>query len=161
VAGISEENTHCYGLHTASSNLWKHLLIKHHTSYLDAAKKYKWKLTKSLDVQEKPTVGSSAECQLPEYSYDVFVQYLVCFIITDDQVNAAPPDLHLSLSIPTQSLHVVNCPKFCDICWLLQPNLENVPHCNSICEQVTVEWAKAFTELCAELAVGQVTLEQV
>ena len=117
--------------------------------------KHRWKLTKSLDVQETPAMqGSLAEHQLPEYSHDMFVQYLVCFIVTDDQVIAALPDLHLSLSIPTQSFHVVDCPKFHDICWLLQSNLENIPCCDTICEWVTIEWAKAFMELHAELTVG-------
>ena len=129
--------------------------MKHRASYLDAAKKHRWKLTKSLDVQETPTrQGGSAEHQVPEYSHDVFVQYLVHFIVADDQVSTALPDLHLSLSIPTQSLRVVDCPKFRDICWLLRPNLESIPHCDTIRERVTVEWAKAFTELHAELAVG-------
>lgn len=129
--------------------------MKHHASYLEAAKKHRWKLTKSLDVQETPArQGGLAEHQVPEYSHDVFVQYLIHFIVTDDQVSAALPDLQLSLSIPTQSLRVVDCPRFHDICWLLRPNLESIPHCDTIHEWVTVEWAKAFMELHAELAVG-------
>jgi len=71
------------------------------------------------------------------------------------------PNLYLSLSIPTQSLRVVDCPKFHDICWLLRPNLENIPHRDTIREQVTIKWAKAFMELHAELAVSQLALEQV
>ena len=71
------------------------------------------------------------------------------------------PNLYLSLSIPTQSLCVVDCPEFRDTCWLLRPNLENIPHRDTIREQVTIKWAKAFMELHAELAVSQLALEQV
>ena len=108
----------------------------------------------SSDLEMPARQGGLAEHQVPEYSHDVFVQYLVCFIVADDQVSAALPDLHLSLSIPTQSLRVVDCPEFRDIYWLLRPNLESIPHRDTIHERVTVEWAKALTELCAELAVG-------
>ena len=55
---------------------------------MDAAKTHKWKVTKSLDVQGRPAtqVGLSEQLLL-EYSYDAFVQYLIHFIVTDDQVS--------------------------------------------------------------------------
>ncbi len=34
--GLSEENAHCYGPKTGSSNLWNHLVTKHLTLYKDA-----------------------------------------------------------------------------------------------------------------------------
>ena len=127
---------------------------------MDAAKKNNWKFTKSLDAQDKLAVqGGLPGCQLPEYDYDTFIQYLVRFIVADDQVSTALPYFHLSLSFPTQSLHVVDCPEFHDICWLLRPNLEHIPHHDSIRERVTVEWGNAFTELHDELTVSQVTPE--
>jgi hypothetical protein len=135
--------------------------MKHSAAYMNAAKKNNWKLSKSLDAQDKPAVqGDSPEHRLPEYNYDVFVQYLVHFIVADDQVSAALPDFHLSLSFPTQSLRVVDCPEFRNICWLLRPNLEHLPHRDTIRERVTVEWGMAFTALRGELAVGQVAPER-
>lgn len=102
--GLSINDAHCYGPKTGSGNLRKHLYSKHKVRYMDAAKKNKWTLSKSLDAQDKPAVQSgSQERQLPEYSYDVFVQYLVRFIVADDQVS--PPDVHLILSYPFQSSH--------------------------------------------------------
>ena len=153
---LSEAEAHCYGPNTGSANLQKYLFSKHLAAYTDAAKKHNWTLSRSLDGQDKPTQGGLPHCQLPEYSNDVFIQYLIRFIVADDQVSPALPDFYLNLSFPTQSLHVVNCPEFCDICWLLWPNLEHLPHCDSIRECVTVEWGKAFMELHDELMVGQV-----
>jgi hypothetical protein len=106
---------------------------------MDAAKKHNWTLSKSLDGQDKPAQGGSPHRQLPEYSNDVFIQYLIRFIVADDQVSPALPDFYLNLSFPTQSLRVVDCPEFRDICWLLRPNLEHLPHHDSIRERVTVE----------------------
>ena len=123
---------------------------------MDAANKHKWKITKSLDAQDRLAIqdGSSGH-QLLGYSYDTFVEYLVRFIVADDQVSATLPDFHLSSSFRTQSLRVVDCPEFRDICWILRPNLEHIPHRDSIRERVTVEWGEAFKGLCDELAVGQ------
>lgn len=49
---------------------------------------------------------------------------------------------------------MVDCPEFRDICWLLRPNLERIPHRDSIRERVTIEWASSFTELRDDLAVS-------
>jgi len=121
--------------------------------YMEAAQVHKWDTT-FLDAQGKPAAEGGSR-GLPEYSYEVFVQYLVRFIVADDQVSIIPLDFCPNLSFRTQSLRVVDCPEFRDICWLLRPKLENVPHRDTIREQVTVEWGKAFTELRDELAVGQ------
>ena len=53
--------------------------------------KYKWSL-KSLDEEDKiDAQKTSAGCRLPEYSKDVFVQYLVRWIVADDQVSVVLP----------------------------------------------------------------------
>ena len=107
--------------HIAMARTWvvvtKHLVTKHNTLYEDAAQKYKWKRSMSPDAQAKPVVREGTPVR--EYSYELFVHYLIRFIVTDDQVSIAPLDFCLSLSSQTQSLHVVECPKLCDICWLL------------------------------------------
>jgi len=77
----------CYGPKTGNSNLRKHLLAKHEALYRDAAKTHKWK-HKFLDAQARPVnQEGSSERALPEYSYDVFIQFLVRFIVADDQVS--------------------------------------------------------------------------
>ena len=67
-----------------SSNLRKHLVVKHLALYKDTAKTHNWK-HKSLDAQDKPAMqeGSPGR-RLPEYSYAVFIQFLIRFIVTDD-----------------------------------------------------------------------------
>ena len=90
-------DAHCYGPKTSSGNLQKHLFLKHHATYLDAAKQNNWKMTKSLMAQDKLTVqGSSPGHQLPGFTYDVFIQFLICFIVADDQVSPALPDFYLA-----------------------------------------------------------------
>ncbi len=70
--------------------------MKHLTLYKDAAKAHKWK-HKSLDAQDKPAVQEGFPGHgLPEYSYDIFIQFLVRFIVVDDQVNVTLLDLYLS-----------------------------------------------------------------
>ena len=64
---------------------------------MDAAKQNNWKMTMSLDAQDKLAVqGGSPGHQLPEFTYDVFTQFLIRFIVTDDQVSPALPDFYLA-----------------------------------------------------------------
>ena len=119
---------------------------------MEAAKTHNWEVTQ--DAQDKLAVQDGSP-ELPVYTYDAFVQYLVRFIVADDQVSASQSEFNLRSSFRTQSLRVVDCPEFRDICLLLRPNLERVPHRDSIRERVTVEWAHAFTELRDRLAVSQ------
>jgi hypothetical protein len=160
--GLSVDNTHCYGPNTGSGNLQKHLHLKHRVQYMDAAKKYNWTISKSLDAQDKPAMQSNShEHQFPEYSYDVFVQYLICFIVANDQVSAAT-QVHLRLSFPFQSSHFALsiAPNFVISAGFSNPTLKTSP-VNSICESDTIEWARAFMELHAELTVSQGTPECV
>ena len=90
--GISEHDAHCYGLKNGSGNLQKHLFLKHCAVYMDAAKKNNWKMTKSLDAQDRLAVqGGSPGHQLLE-----FIQFLIHFIVTDAQLSPALSDFYLA-----------------------------------------------------------------
>ncbi|KAH9159383.1 hypothetical protein EDB89DRAFT_1916285 [Lactarius sanguifluus] len=95
--GLSEEKARCYGPNTGNSNLRKHLVVKHLALYKDAAKTHNWK-HKSLDAQDKPAVQEGSPGHgLPDYTYAVFIQFLIRFIVVDDQASIALLDFCLTL----------------------------------------------------------------
>ena len=78
-----------------NSNLWKHLLVKHEDRYQKALVKYKWAMSKSLDEQNELGVQkNSPGHQVPDFTPNIFIQYLVCWIVADDQVSVVLPCFH-------------------------------------------------------------------
>ena len=95
---------------------------------MDAAKKNNWKMTKSLDAQDKLAVqGGSPEHQVPAYNYDLFIQYIVHFIVTDDQVSAALPDFHLAYTFQPSHFVLSIAPNFVISAGFSDPTLNTYP----------------------------------
>jgi hypothetical protein len=84
--GLDERRAQCYGPNTGPSNLKKHLFTIHPARYREVAKKYNWSVTLLDKLQAKLRTQKSGR-QLLEYSPDGFIQYLVRWIVADDQVN--------------------------------------------------------------------------
>ena len=95
---------------------------------MDAAKKNNWKMTKSLDAQDKLAVqGGSPGHQLPEFTYDVFIQYLVRFIVADDQVSPALPDFYLAYPFSPSLFVLLIAPNFVISAGFSGPTLNTSP----------------------------------
>ena len=60
--------------------------------YWEALMKYKWAMPKSLDEQNEFGVQkNSPGHQVPDFTPNIFIQYLIHWIIADDQVSVVLP----------------------------------------------------------------------
>ncbi|KAF8488766.1 hypothetical protein F5888DRAFT_1569975, partial [Russula emetica] len=90
-----------YGPTTANTNLRRHLYQAHAEEYDKAVLEYKWTYKLSSEVGNASTHAARAS-QLPSFSPEAFLEHLVRFVVADDQ-----------------SIHVVECPEFRQMCMVL------------------------------------------
>jgi hypothetical protein len=85
-----------YKYTTGTTNCRKYLLSKKHVAIYDKTVQEKnWPYPLSTDnPNNKTTVGELCKHALPWFTLDTFIEYLVCFIVADDQVS----NLFLSLT---------------------------------------------------------------
>jgi hypothetical protein len=78
-----------YGSKTGNSNLRRHLRIRHAEEYDKAVVQHKWGYRLSNDTSEasKLDARNKRSLDIPSYSPAVFREYLVRFIVADDQVG--------------------------------------------------------------------------
>jgi hypothetical protein len=85
-----------YKYKTGTGNCHKHLRGKKHVAIYDKTVLEKmWPYLLSTDnLDNKTTVGELYKHALPLFTLETFIEYLVCFIVADDQVS----NLFLSLT---------------------------------------------------------------
>jgi hypothetical protein len=77
-----------YKIDTGKSNCRQHLKKCHKDEYDNAIRRYKWSYCLSTkDPAERPTIGKLRKHALPPFSSETFINYLVRFIVADDQVS--------------------------------------------------------------------------
>jgi len=91
---------------------------------------------------------------VPPYSPQAFLDYLVRFIVSDDQVY---PFILYSF-MPShifQSIRIIECPEFREMCMVLCATLEDaqIPHRDKVRESVISCWQQNFEELKLDLSV--------
>jgi hypothetical protein len=85
-----------YKYKTGTENCHKHLYSKKHMAIYDKTVLEKnWPYPLSTDNPDnKTTVGELRKRVLPRFTLETFIEYLICFIIANDQVS----NLFLSLT---------------------------------------------------------------
>jgi len=141
---------------TASSNLWNHLRKHHAEEYNQAVVDNKWDYTCMTDMNDASAhnVSNAIRRVLPPFSLQVFLEYLVRFIVADDQVHLIALFLHTLTS--RQSIRVVECPKFWQVCMVLRETLSdhNIPHRDQVREAIISHWRRSFEDVRHELSVS-------
>jgi hypothetical protein len=80
-----------YKVDTGKSNCRKHLLSRHATIYDKTVQEKKWPFRLSTeDPGTRATVGELRKRALPQFTLESFIEYLVRFIVADDQVSNLP-----------------------------------------------------------------------
>lgn len=74
-----------YSLKTLNSNLRAHLKTEHNELYTVTCQEQRWPYLTSKSSQ--PTVGEECKISLPPFSSAALLEYLVHFIVADDQVS--------------------------------------------------------------------------
>ena len=75
-------------METGKSNCRKHLLSRHAAIYDKTVQEKNWPYHLSTDKRgTKTTVGQLRKRALPRFSLETFREYLVRFIVADDQVS--------------------------------------------------------------------------
>jgi len=77
-----------YKMETGKSNCRKHLLSHHAATYDKTVQEKNWPYRLSTEMPgAKTTVGELRKRALPRFTLETFVDYLVRFIVADDQVS--------------------------------------------------------------------------
>jgi len=120
----------------------------------------KWDYTRTMEMNDASAhnVRDAIRQVLPPFSLQVFLEYLVCFIVADDQVCLIALFLHTLTS--HQSIRVVECPKFWQVCMVLQETLSNhnIPHRDQVREAIIGHWWRSFKDVRHELSVSSSVL---
>jgi len=85
----------------------------------------------------------------------MFVKYLIRFVVADDQVS--PNDLAFLHALKgLQSIRVVECPEFRQLCMFLRETLvdNDIPRRTKMREGVISQWRESFEQLKLDLSVG-------
>jgi hypothetical protein len=78
-----------YRLSTSKSNCRRHLRSIHGPDYDAAVRKNKWPFPLSTEIPNaKIPIGEQGGQVLPEFTVETFIEYLVRFIVADDQVSS-------------------------------------------------------------------------
>lgn len=79
-----------YGMATGYQNLRKHLVKKHATAYDEAIVVNGWNYRLSGDIKSgKSNAVEARRHTLPPFSQTSFIDYIVRFVVADDQVSNA------------------------------------------------------------------------
>ena len=145
---------------TASSNLWNHLRKRHAEEYDQAVVDNKWDYTRTTDMNDASAHNASDAIRrvLPPFSPQVFLEYLVRFIVADDQVRLIALFLHTLTS--RQSICVVECPEFRQVCMVLRETLSDhdIPCRDQVREAIISHWRRSFEDVRHELSVSSSVL---
>ena len=92
---------------------------------------------------------------LPQFSPAAFMDYLVSFIVADDQVDPKNSAFFLMLTY-LQSIRVVECPEFRQLCMVLCETLTEaeIPGRFKMREAIISRWKASFEKLKVELSVS-------
>lgn len=114
-----------------------------------------YKLSTEVKNTSKNNAGNVRNQGLPWFSSEAFLEYLVQFIVADDQVSPVNLAFFLALTHP-QSIHVVECPEFQQLCMILRKSLteKDIPHRDKMREAIIYRWKMSFEELKGELLVS-------
>ena len=85
----------------------------------------------------------------------MFMKYLIHFVVADDQVSLDDLTfLHAPKGL--QSIRVVECPKFRQLCMFLHETLvdNDIPRRTRMREGVITQWQESFERLKLDLSVG-------
>lgn len=82
-----------YEASTGTTNCRNHLLSKHPVIYDKTVQEKNWPYRLSIDKSRKATVGELRKRALPQFTLGSFIEYLVRFIVADDQVSKLPLSL--------------------------------------------------------------------
>ena len=145
-----------YGLKIRNSNLRRHLHHAHPKEYNAAVTHNKWsyKLTSQLADALTDNAHKERDQNIPSFSPAMFVKYLIRFVVVDDQVS--PNDLAFLHALKgLQSIHVVECPEFRQLCMFLHETLVNneIPHRTKMREGVISQWWESFEQLKLDLSM--------
>ena len=90
------------------------------------------------------------------FSPAVFLEHLVCFVVTDDQVSFDSLAFFHAYCITYQSIHVVECLEFRHLCMILRETLidADIPRHDKMREAVISHWRTLFEDLKLELSVS-------
>ena len=90
-----------------SGNLRKHLYRKHPDEYDKAAVERGWTNKQEQQMEDVSIQTHAARQDVLPYSQEAFMEYLVRFIVADDQVTATVLHLHSSLKLYLSSRFVL------------------------------------------------------
>ncbi|KAF8491980.1 hypothetical protein F5888DRAFT_1806971 [Russula emetica] len=134
-----------YGPNTGNTNLRRHLRQIHAEEYDGAVLQHKWsyKLSSELGDPSTHDARNKRDPELPSFSPEAFLEHLVRFVVADDQ-----------------SIRVVECPEFRQMCMVLCKTLvdADIPRHDKMREAVISEWRNSFERLKSDLSVGIVIL---
>lgn len=82
-----------YKVNTGKTNCRNHLLSRHAAVYDKTVQENNWPYRLSTEKPGKATVGELRKRALPQFTLDSFIEYLVRFIVADDQVSKLPLSL--------------------------------------------------------------------
>jgi hypothetical protein len=144
-----------YEIGSSTTNPRNHIAKEHTVIYDKTIIEKNWHYPLSTEVPgAKTTIGELRKHALPRFTIEVFIEYLVRFIVADDQVS----NYFLLLThvlILSQSIRVVDCPEFRDLCMLLRESLQDsdIPHRDRVRQGIIDDWHKWFKGLQQELKV--------
>src|SRR6267142_112286 len=116
---------------------------------------WKYKLSTQLnDAASHKNAGDVCDQVLPQFSPLAFLERLVHFIATDDQVSLNNLMFFHALTC-FKSIHVVKCLEFWQLCMVLCKTLvdADIPHRDKMREAIIYHWKKSFEELKVDLSV--------
>jgi len=146
-----------YGLKTGNTNLRRHLYRAHAEEYDAAVLQNRWsyKLTSQLANAFTDNARNERDRNIPSFSPAMFVKYLIRFVVADDQVSLDDlAFLHAPKGL--QSIRVVECPEFRQLCMFLRETLvdNDIPRRTRMREGVITQWRESFERLKLDLSVG-------
>ena len=115
-----------------------------------------WAFKLSTETNDASSnVAKSCDKSILQFSLDVFLDHLISFIVVDDQVSPNKLMYFLTLTY-LQSIRVVECPEFRQLCMVLCESLVNadIPHHDKVREAIICNWNRTSKQLKAKLSVS-------
>lgn len=144
---------------TGNSNLRYHLRTHHGDVYDAAIREHGWDYKLSTNLRGPSTQSLNSRNQrsqdIPSFSPEAFLEYLVRFIVADDQVSANDLVVFHILTY-LQSIRVVECPEFRQLCMVLRETLvdADIPRRDKMREAIITQWRTSFGQLKLDLSVS-------
>ena len=120
-------------------------------------------LPKQKQQVTKANTGQPRDPGAPhsQFSRQTFLEHIIHFIVTDDQVCLNIFETCHSCLPAEQSINVIECPEFRDLLLLLHQDLhdKDIPQCTKLRESIVQVWEQWFKTLSQELLVCSVVSE--